>query len=61
MPTRFSGFLLDKTKLQGPIPGTFEANILRGITVPYQELLRLAGSIRFQHNPCRSHAPPRQL
>jgi len=31
-------FVFDKSKIQGPAPGTFEANILRSITVPFQEI-----------------------
>ena len=30
--------ILDMTKIQGPAPGTFEANILRSTAVPYQEI-----------------------
>jgi hypothetical protein len=31
-------FHLDAAKIQGPLPGSFEANILRTIAVPYQTI-----------------------
>ena len=36
-------FLLDNKKFQWPAPGTFEANILRSITVPFQEIVTSGG------------------
>lgn len=52
-------FLLDKTKLQGPPPGTFEANILRSITVPYQEIITSGGQYPGPAQPISrpSHGP----
>jgi hypothetical protein len=44
-------FVLDKTKIQGPAPGTFEANILRTITVPYQEIDTSGGQYPLPANP----------
>ena len=44
-------FLLDNTKLRGPAPGTFEANILRSITVPYQEIVTSGGQYPLPAHP----------
>jgi hypothetical protein len=44
-------FFLDPTKLQGPAPGTFEANILRNITVPYQEIVTSGGQYPLPAHP----------
>jgi hypothetical protein len=43
--------LLDKSKIQGPAPGTFEANILRSITVPYQEIVTSGGQYPLPAHP----------
>jgi hypothetical protein len=48
-------FLLDKTKIQAPAPGTFEANILRSITVPYQEIVTSGGQYPL---PAHPFSPP---
>jgi hypothetical protein len=48
-------FLLDTTKLQGPAPGTFEANILRSITVPYQDIVTSGGQYPL---PAQPTSPP---
>jgi hypothetical protein len=52
-------FLLDKTKLQGPAPGTFAANILRSITVPYQEIVTSGGQYPLPAQPIArpAHGP----
>lgn len=49
-------FFLDKTKLQGPAPGTFEANILRTLTVPFQEIVTSGGQYPLPAHP--SSPPP---
>jgi hypothetical protein len=49
-------FLLEKSKIQGPAPGTFEANILRSITVPYQEIVTSGGQYPPPEHP--SSPPP---
>lgn len=48
-------FFLDTTKLQGPAPGTFEANILRSTTVPYQEIVTSGGQYPL---PAQPSSPP---
>ena len=48
---------LDKTKIQGPAPGTFEANILRNITVPYQEIDTSGGQYPLPAHPMAGPIP----
>jgi hypothetical protein len=49
-------FILDKTKIQWPPPGSFEANILRSITVPFQEIVISGGQYPLPAHP--SPTPP---
>jgi hypothetical protein len=50
-------FVLDKTKIQAPAPGTFEANILRNITVPYQEIDTSGGQYPLPGHPLAGASP----
>ncbi len=44
-------FHLDITKLYGPAPGSFEANILRSIAVPFQEMVTSGGQYPLPEHP----------
>jgi hypothetical protein len=50
-------FFLDKKKIQAPAPGTFEANILRSITVPFQEIVTSGGQYPLPAEPMPSTSP----
>jgi len=47
-------FLLDKSKICRTAPGTFEANILRSIAVPYQEIVTSGGQYPLPTHPIAS-------
>ena len=49
-------FILDFENLEWPPPGSFEANILKSITVPFQEIDNSGGQY-----PPKPHDPPRPL
>ena len=48
--------ILDFENLEWPPPGSFEANILKSITVPFQEIDNSGGEY-----PPKPNAPPRPL
>jgi hypothetical protein len=50
-------FVFDKTKIQAPAPGSFEANILRSITVPFQEIVTSGGQYPLPAQPLPSPPP----
>lgn len=52
-------FQLDPKKIRGPAPGSFEANILRSITVPFQEIVTSGGQYPLPSHPVSrpSHGP----